>query len=88
MSVLGAGCWNESKIDGRGWKLLSVLGVCGWNESKTDGGGWNGVGGGGMNGAEAEKGKKGGDRGGDRLLLLLFLGSWWSFNLFKQFYIS
>ena len=88
LSALGAGSWNESKIDGEGWKLLSVLRACGWNESKIDGGGWNGAGGGGTNGAGEEGGENGADGGGDRLFLLLFLGSWRSFNLFKWFWIS
>ena len=88
LSVLGAGSWNESKIDDGGWKLLSVLGACGWNESKTNCRGWNGAVGGGMNDTGEEGEKKGEDGGGNTLLLLLFLGSWQSFNLFKWFWIS
>ena len=59
-----------------------------WFESKIDGESWNGAAGGGMNGVGGEGEKKGGDGGGDRLLLLLVLGSCWSFNLFKRFWIS
>ena len=58
------------------WKFpkeLSDLCGDGWNELKTDSGGWKGGGrGGGMNGlgpGEIDCG----DRGGERLLLLLFL---------------
>ena len=58
MSVLGTGGWNESKIDGGGWKLLSVLGACGRSKSKTDGGGWNGASGNSMNAAGGEGVKK------------------------------
>ena len=55
LSFLGGGCWNKSKINGGGWKLLSVLGACGWNKS---GRGWNGADGGSMNSSGGEGGKK------------------------------